>query len=71
MEETHLHGGSNTDEGSEVRELNMKNKILNNINQLKFQKECLEEQGLPRWATTQLRRDSKPFTGAERVYQNI
>ena len=68
MDELHLSYGGDNNSGQEMREFNIRKKLTSSLNRLRFLKECLAEQVLPRSAPSILKDNVKPFSSAARAY---
>ena len=64
----HSSQDDNSDSNAEIKEYNIRRKINSSFNRLKFLKECLAEQVLPKSAPAALKNNEKPFTDTDRAY---
>lgn len=62
------YNGGDNNSGLEMREFNIRKKITSSLNRLKFLKDCLDEQVLPRSAPATLKSNVKPFSDSARAY---
>ena len=68
MDYTHLSHGDDSNSNAEMKEFNIRRKITSSLNRLKFLKEYLAEQVLPKSAPAALKNSEKLFSETARAY---
>ena len=68
MDGQYLSNDGNSSSHQEMKEFNVRKKISSSFNRLKFLKDCLAEQVLPKSAPAIMKNASKPFTDTARTY---
>ena len=68
MDNSHLSHNDNNNSSAEMKEFNIRSKITSSLNRLKFLKECIAEQVLPKSAPAALKNSERPFSDAARAY---
>ena len=68
MDAKHLSNDGNSNSYLEMKEFNVRKKIASSFNRLKFLKDCLAEQVLPKSAPAAIKNGPRPFSNTARTY---